>query len=67
MEECRCTECNKLLAKLEGIAEIICTRCKVFNAFKVPASLREETSGTAQQYKTFCECNGFKPYMDERP
>lgn len=33
LQECRCSQCNKLLGKVEGKAEIICTRCKVLNAF----------------------------------
>lgn len=42
LQECRCSECNKLLGKVEGRAEIMCTRCKVLNAFNVPIVLREE-------------------------
>lgn len=36
VQECRCSKCNKLLGKIEGRAEIVCTRCGVLNAFNVP-------------------------------
>lgn len=42
MQECRCRKCNKLLAKIEGKAEIICTRCNVFNEFNVPEQLTDQ-------------------------
>lgn len=31
LKEFRCSECNKLLGKIEGRAEIVCTRCKMLN------------------------------------
>lgn len=34
MNEVRCKKCDKLLAKLEGKAEIKCTRCNTLNKFK---------------------------------
>lgn len=33
LQECRCSECNKLLGKIEGRAEIVCTRCRSLNNF----------------------------------
>lgn len=30
----RCSQCNKLLGKIEGKAEIICPRCKTMNIHK---------------------------------
>ncbi|RUT48610.1 hypothetical protein EJP82_01325 [Paenibacillus anaericanus] len=57
MQECRCRKCNKLLAKIEGKAEIICTRCKVFNEFNVPEQLADqmETKWYGDQWKVFRE------------
>jgi len=43
LQECRCRECNKLLGRIEGRAEIMCTRCKALNTFDVPEQLRKET------------------------
>ncbi len=31
MQEFRCCKCNKLLGKIAGVAEIVCTRCKEEN------------------------------------
>jgi phage FluMu protein Com len=31
LQEFRCSRCNKLLGKIEGKAEIVCTRCKTLN------------------------------------
>lgn len=33
LSDFRCMKCSKLLAKLKGIAEIKCPRCKSFNYF----------------------------------
>ncbi|MFU1798194.1 hypothetical protein ACM1RC_30360 [Paenibacillus azoreducens] len=41
LQEFRCSKCNKLLGKIDGKAEIVCTRCKVLNAFNVPDELRK--------------------------
>lgn len=53
LQEFRCSKCNKLLGKIEGKAEIVCTRCKVLNAFNVPDQLREEieTKPYSDQWK----------------
>ncbi|MNW43603.1 Mu-like prophage protein Com [compost metagenome] len=59
LQEFRCSKCNKLLGKIEGRAEIICTRCKVLNEFNVPDSLRTapETSWYNDQREKFREVN----------
>ncbi|MYX21962.1 Com family DNA-binding transcriptional regulator [Streptomyces sp. SID8380] len=56
MQECRCSECNKLLAKLEGRAEIICTRCKVLNTFGVPSE-EVDTSEVKEWCEALCKAN----------
>lgn len=59
LQEFRCSGCNKLLGKIEGRAEIICTRCKVLNAFNVPDQLRmtPEKNWYGEQWKKFRELN----------
>ncbi|WP_083676203.1 Com family DNA-binding transcriptional regulator [Paenibacillus sp. FSL H8-0548] len=34
LKEFRCSNCNKLLGKIEGKAEIVCTRCKTMNKYE---------------------------------
>ena len=34
MQEIRCEQCNKMLGKLDGKAEIKCPRCKFTNALE---------------------------------
>jgi len=36
LTEMRCTNCNKLLAKIAGTAEIVCPRCKTMNKGETP-------------------------------
>lgn len=33
LQTVRCMKCSKMLAKISGYAEIMCTRCKTINAF----------------------------------
>lgn len=54
LKDFRCSKCNKLLGKIDGKAEIVCPRCKVLNAFGVPAEyvdIHEEW----EQFKKFLE------------
>ncbi|WP_238191351.1 hypothetical protein [Paenibacillus sp. L3-i20] len=46
LQEFRCSDCNKLLAKIQGRAEIVCTRCKLINTVgpKSDKELSELTS-----------------------
>lgn len=44
LHECRCSECNKLLGKIEGRAEIVCTKCKALNKFN--PTVREQSKMT---------------------
>lgn len=37
LKEFRCSKCNKLLGKIDGRAEIVCTRCKTLNHYVNPA------------------------------
>jgi len=54
LREFRCSKCNKLLGKIEGRAEIVCTRCKVLNAFNVPDELRKAMNEQDDQsYEVF--------------
>lgn len=34
LKDFRCSKCNKLLGKIDGRAEIVCTRCKSLNVMK---------------------------------
>jgi len=34
MKEVRCIKCNKLLGKIEGKYEIVCSKCKKLNKSK---------------------------------
>lgn len=57
LQECRCRECNKLLGRIEGRAEIMCTRCKVLNHFYVSGQLHKELGSTwyRDQWEAFRE------------
>lgn len=59
LKEFRCSNCNKLLGMIEGKAEIVCTRCKVLNAFDVPLHLQQflESEEVKLQYEMFIHMN----------
>ena len=35
LKECRCSKCKRLLAKVDGRAEIVCPRCSELNLIDV--------------------------------
>ncbi|MBP1907091.1 phage FluMu protein Com [Paenibacillus turicensis] len=62
LKEFRCSKCNKLLGKIEGRAEIVCTRCKVMNEFNVPTEITNmlDTDEVDEQLYTFYRSNGLE-------
>ncbi|WP_055108966.1 hypothetical protein [Paenibacillus ihumii] len=65
LQEFRCSKCNKLLGKIDGKAEIVCTRCKVLNEFNLtgketlryPAWYSEKFKEALGQFEVFCKAN----------
>ena len=50
MVEFRCSECNKLLGKAEGICEIKCTRCGKVNKFMYISDFLKDPENIKKYY-----------------
>ncbi|MNJ36931.1 Mu-like prophage protein Com [compost metagenome] len=66
-QEFRCSKCNKLLGKIEGRAEIVCTRCKVYNTFGISPELERlvDTPETNKQCQTFLKAHNIDKLRGE--
>lgn len=43
MDECRCPKCGKLLALINGVAEIKCSRCGFLSVYRSKSSAALKT------------------------
>lgn len=48
LKEFRCSNCNKLLGKIDGRAEIVCPRCKILNEFNIMRKPVEDAASCSE-------------------